>query len=409
LSPDPSAPGPHGMPGLLQPGLNGAFVAEGFGQPLAVTPLDDRLAGLRLAVKDVFDIAGARTGAGNPAWLGQHAPAASTALPVQLLLASGARFVGKTVTDELAYGLEGRNAHYGTPQNPAGADRLPGGSSSGSAVAVAAGHADIAIGSDFGGSMRLPASYCGTWGIRPTQGRIAKNGGLSLAPSLDTPGWFARSGDHMAAVFAVLAREEIPQPRSATLRVVDDALALCDACVRAQFEALVTRLAGHTPLDRIAAGSLPLEHMGPALNALQASEIWQQHGAWVGAFGAGMGKDVRQRFQMASGVTPEQVTASQRVRVVASSRMARLLGEGDTLLLMPTVPQPAPRLANSGSFAGIRVRSQQMLALSSLSGCPEVSMPWATCDGMPVGLSLIGARGADALVLSAARFFQDFR
>ena len=130
------------------------------------------LATLSLAVKDVFHIKGHPTGAGNPDWLRTHPVAGTTAPAVQRLLDAGAHIVGKTHTDELAYSLNGENVHYGTPVNPNAAGRIPGGSSSGSAAAVAGGLVDFAIGTDCGGSVRLPASYCGIFGFRPTHGRI---------------------------------------------------------------------------------------------------------------------------------------------------------------------------------------------------------------------------------------------
>lgn len=213
---------------LMQPGMNGAFVADGFGLlPLPVAPSGQKLADKRLAVKDVFDVAGLRTGAGNPAWLAEQAIATRTALPVRMLLDEGAQWIGKTVTDELTYSLAGINAHYGTPVNPADASRIPGGSSSGSAVAVAGGMADIGLGTDCGGSIRLPASYCGIWGIRPTHGRIAANGCVTLAHSFDTVGWFTRDPQTLIDVFELLAHAVVPvSTDAATLRVPQEALAL---------------------------------------------------------------------------------------------------------------------------------------------------------------------------------------
>src|SRR5690606_37246293 len=150
------------------------------------------LAGLRLAVKDLFDVAGMPTGAGNPRWLETHEAPDADAEAVARLRAAGASLVGKTITDELAWSLNGSNAHYGTPDNPAAPGRLPGGSSSGSASAVASGLADIGLGTDTGGSIRVPASYCGLFGLRPTHGRVPLEGAVPLAASFDTAGVFTR-------------------------------------------------------------------------------------------------------------------------------------------------------------------------------------------------------------------------
>ena len=385
---------------LLHPGLNGAFVAEGFGPtfPMAARR-GDLLDGLRLAVKDVFDVQGTRTGAGNPVWVSQHAPASTSAHAVRWLLEAGAQWVGKTVTDELAFSLAGVNSHYGTPVNPAAPERIPGGSSSGSAVAVAAGYVDIGLGSDCGGSCRLPASYCGVWGFRPTQGLIAKNGGFSLAHSFDTVGWFTRNGEDMAKVFAVLAHAELPVACDVTLRPVEDAVPLCDPQVRDAFLALCASIA----TAPVSAGTLPLEAWAEAHRSLQAAEIWKQHGEWVCAYGDSLGDDVRQRFDMASSITPTMVSAAQPVRVAAASSVATLLNDNTSVLLLPTVPGVAPALtARAQTLADIRTRSQALLCIAGLAGTPQVSLPWTNVNGAPVGLSLIGPRGADAMVLGAA-------
>ncbi|HEX6004321.1 MAG TPA: amidase family protein, partial [Burkholderiales bacterium] len=165
------------------------------------------LAGLTFGVKDIYDIAGHRTGFGSPDWFATHAAAARTAPTVQRILNAGADMVGKTHTDELTYSLNGENPHYGTPVNVNAPGRIPGGSSSGSAAAVAAGLCDFALGSDTGGSVRAPASYCGIYGIRPTHGRVSLEGACPLAPSFDTAGWFARDATLLERVGQVLLGE----------------------------------------------------------------------------------------------------------------------------------------------------------------------------------------------------------
>jgi hypothetical protein len=193
---------------------------------------DGPLRGLTFAVKDVFDIAGHRTGNGNPLWLETHPPATRTASAVERLLAAGAKMVGKTHTDELAYSLNGENVHYGTPINPRAPGRIPGGSSSGSAVAVAGSLVDFALGSDCGGSVRLPASYCGIYGIRTTHGLVPADGVVDLAKSFDTVGWFARDAAMMLRVGEVLlpsARDFVPK----RLLIAEDAFAFVGAEIAA--------------------------------------------------------------------------------------------------------------------------------------------------------------------------------
>jgi amidase len=199
------------------------------------------LHGLTMAVKDVFDIAGHRTGNGNPVWLETHAPAERTASAVERLLAAGASMVGKTHTDEMAYSLNGENVHYGTPTNPNAPGRIPGGSSSGSAAAVAGGLVDFALGTDCGGSVRLPASYCGIYGIRTTHGLVLADGVVDLAASFDTVGWFARDPQMLRKVADVLlpaAPAFVPK----RLLVAEDAFAFAGPEITAALAAVVERL-----------------------------------------------------------------------------------------------------------------------------------------------------------------------
>lgn len=389
---------------LLQPGYHGAFVADGFGR----SPHEGEsgegtcLAGVRLAVKDVFQIRGMRAGAGNPDWLSAQPVALQTAPVAEWLLDAGACWVGKTVTDELTYSLAGINVHYGTPQNPAASDRLPGGSSSGSAVAVAAGHADLALGTDCGGSVRLPASYCGIWGIRPSHGRVTTQGCFTLAHSFDTVGWFASEGELLERVLQTLLHTQVPDAvADVRLLVSDDLLQMLDAPVREAFERWLTTTA--LAVQRIAGGTLALEQWAEALRILQAAEVWQQHGAWVRRAAPGFATDVGSRFQLAATISAGQVAWATAVRTDAQRCLASLLGS-DGYLLLPPVPGPAPALEAPLQHVQVtRARSQQMLCVAGLAGLPQVVWPWTRIDGAPVGLSLIGPRFADEQVMGLAR------
>src|SRR6188768_3826585 len=179
---------------------SGAFIEQFTLPPTRTGPLD----GLTFAVKDLIDVAGHRTGCGNPTWLATHPPATVSAICVEQLLAAGATCLGKTITDEIAFSLLGENHFYGTPLNPAAPDRVPGGSSSGSASAVACGLVDFAVGTDTGGSIRVPASNCGIFGLRPSHGLISVAGVMPFAPKLDTVGLFARDIDILQRATAVL-------------------------------------------------------------------------------------------------------------------------------------------------------------------------------------------------------------
>src|SRR5438552_2430037 len=219
------------------------------------------LTGLTFADKDLFDVAGHPTGGGNPDWARQHPVPTRHAWAVQRLLDAGATLIGKTVTDEVSLGILGENPFDGTPLNPKAPDRVPGGSSSGSASAVAQGLCDVALGTDTGGSVRVPASFCGLYGIRPTHGRIDTSGMMPQAPTSDTTGWFARDVDTFARVSSVMLDEAIPTSLPRRLIVAVDAFAFADpevgggAATRPHIVPVLSRRS-----DRRAAGQHPRRH-----------------------------------------------------------------------------------------------------------------------------------------------------
>ena len=204
--------------------------------------VDGPLRGTTFGVKDLYHIAGHRTGFGNPTWLETHPAADHTATAVRRLLDAGARMVGKTQTDELAYSLNGENRHYGTPQNPNAPARIPGGSSSGSASAVAGGLVDFALGSDTGGSVRVPASYCGVLGMRVSHGAVPLDGVIAFAPSFDTVGWFARDAALFERVGRVLLADDASARSPKHFRIATDAFGHAEATTAAALSAKLSRV-----------------------------------------------------------------------------------------------------------------------------------------------------------------------
>ncbi|GJG94313.1 amidase [Cupriavidus pauculus] len=387
---------------LLQPGYAGAFVKEGFGAlPFSPTCESRTLAGLTLAVKDVFNVRGLRTGAGNPEWQKGQSESTYTADAVDALLRAGATWLGKTVTDELAFSLAGNNIHYGTPTNPASPMRIPGGSSSGSAVAVAGGYADIGLATDCGGSARLPGSYCGVWGIRPSHGLIGGVSGFPLAPSFDTVGWFSRTGDVMAQVLEILAPHAC-EPRDFKWAASYDALEVCEPRVGTAYRMLVDRLTT-TDVTWCAKGSLPVQDWAVANRLLQGAEVWSQHGEWVKANGDALAPVIRDRFISTSKIETHQLLAAEAVRKGACE-MLQSLFENHGVLIVPTAPGIAPLLTSTNeAFTAARERSHMLLAPAGLAGLPQITLPWLTLDGAPVGISVLGPRGHDRSVMAAAR------
>ena len=362
------------------------------------------LAGLRFAAKDIFDIEGHRTGFGNPTWLETHGPASATASAVQALLDGGADLAGKTLTDELAYSLTGENLHYGTPLNPAAPDRVPGGSSSGSASAVAAGLVDFALGTDCGGSVRLPASYCGILGIRPTLGRIPMDGIVPFSASFDVIGWFARDAARLESVGRILfGKTERPRaPRR--LVIAEDAFDLVDEKVRGTLRPAVERAAervGAARRARVSPTSLP-DWFGN-FRLIQASEIWANHGEWIADAKPAFGRGIRDRMDWASRVEADDVRRARERHTEIRARLDDLLDE-DEVLCLPSSPRAAPLKNTPTDDLEVRFRHQAMclLCISGLGGLPQVSLPLATLDGLPVGLSLVARRGADSMLLSLA-------
>jgi amidase len=367
------------------------------------TTTDGPLAGLTFAVKDFYDIAGMPTAAGSPEWLATH-PVPTMSTPIyDRLLAAGGKFVGKTHTDELAWSLNGENAHYGTPINPAAPGRIPGGSSSGSAAATAGGLVDFAIGSDTGGSVRLPASYCGIYGIRTTHGRIPLTAAVPLAQSYDTAGWFARSPEIMEAVGKVLLDNVRAPRRVRNVLIAGDLFAAIDQRVTQALQPSLDRLialVGASEEVDVAAGAYPAWRN--VFRVIQSEEAWAAQGAWIATVKPNLGPGVKERFAAAAAMDRKEITEAKALREKIVARMLSLLGE-DTVLVLPTSPGIAPvRNTPAEQLDVFRARAIELLCLAGHAGLPQISMPLATLDECPIGLSIIGGRDCDEDILALA-------
>jgi amidase len=389
----------------------------GFIDPLRIGPEtlargapDGPLTAVTVAVKDIVDVAGVTTGAGNPDWLAAHEPAERHAAAVQLLLDAGATVIGKSHTDEFAWSLSGTNHHYGTPRNPAAPSRVPGGSSSGSASAVALGITDIAIGTDTAGSIRVPSSYCGLYGIRPSHGRVPVKGILPLAWSFDTCGLFAAdaellqraarvllgSGDHRATAgpakplkSLVLATDLVDQADPAVATAVRDGAAqLADAL--------------RIPLTETSFGADRIPSWLQAFRARQMVEAWQANGPWITANRPRLGPGVAGRFAAARATIPSAAvpatTAGIQVRRALEQALPR-----DAALVLPSAATVAPPPdLNQAANEDLRTRTIGLTCLAGLAGAPAVSLPLGRADGLPVGVCLLGRVGEDERLLAAA-------
>ena len=366
---------------------------------------DGPLKGTTFGVKDVFHIAGHRTGFGHPDWLRLHPPAEVTAVAVERLLAAGATMVGKTHTNELAYSLTGQNVHYGTPVNPADPDRVPGGSSNGSASAVAGGLVDFAIGTDCGGSVRLPASYCGILGMRPSHGRVSLDGAIPFGPSFDVAGWFARDASLFERVGRVLLDDHSEASMPRRLLVARDAFDMVEDRVTEALRDSVLKASNIIgSSEEVVVSAEGLADWFETFRVLQAAEIWGNHGQWIESVKPHFGPGVRERFEWASQVKAADVEAGKEKRSRIRSRIDEVIGEDDVLCL-PTSPRVAPFKDTPTDDIEVRFRHQAMclLCISGLGGLPQVSLPMASLDGLPLGLSLVGRWGSDLMLLSLAR------
>ncbi len=364
------------------------------------------LAGLRFAAKDNFDVAGFVTGAGNPDWAATHGPAASTAEAIRLLVDAGASLVGKTQMDELAWGAIGVNVHYGTPPNPAAPDRVPGGSSSGSASAVAAGLVDFALGTDSACSVRLPASYCGLYGIRPTHGRVSLDGVVPLSESLDTVGWFARDADMLARVGSVLLGGRQPVAPIERLLIAEDAFGLADPHVVAALQPAIQRLT-----EAIGShGNVTLIESGPERGvqwlwfrawSVEEREAWRLHGDWIETAQPKSRVLSRATFATAAQSTPEEDRLASEVFADLRVEIRAAIPAG-SVLCIPTAREIAPLRAVDPP---VLRATFCLMSIAGIGGLPQVTIPAGMLDGAPVGLSLVGPVGSDEALLELARRF----
>jgi amidase len=401
----------------VSPEHSGAFI-ETFTLPATG---DGPLAGLRFAVKDLIDVAGHPTGCGNPTWLETHPRAAVSAVCIEQLLAAGATCIGKTITDEVAFSLLGENHFYGTPLNPAAPDRVPGGSSSGSASAVACGLADFALGTDTGGSVRVPASNCGIWGLRPTHGRVSVAGVMPFSPTLDTVGVLARDIDILQRSMSVLLGSSeragvSPAPADKvpkSIHLITEAFDLCDAEVRAALAPALEKIGRLFP-DRVQHTSLrdlctdrEAGDLSTWLNAyrmLQGTEAASCLGAWVQEAQPVFGPATAAGFKFIGSLDRTRIGDAVHRREHYCRQLARALGPRD-LVCFPTAPTIAP-LKGARCYDRGSDYYQRTLSLTSIAGVarlPQLSMPLGQTGAGPIGLSLLGAQGEDLFLLEVAQ------
>ncbi len=378
------------------------FVPHDLDAPIRGTA-DGALAGLTAVVKDMYDIAGQRTGGGNPEWLAAHPPARTHAAAVARILDAGATIAGKTVCDEFFYSVSGINAHYGAPANLRAPGRIPGGSSSGSAAATAAGVCDFALGSDTGGSVRVPAAFCGVYGLRPTHGRVDLAGAMAMAPTFDVGGFFANAPGVMRRVGAVLLDGASVAAPVTALIVAEDAFGQADAPVAALGQDFLASAAAALP--RPQTRTIAPDGFDPwreAFRIVQAFETWHSFGDFVTHAKPALGPGVKERMAGAAAVTAAQADASRRIVAAARTHVRALVPPG-TLVALPSAPCIAPPVDLSGeAMESFRVRVMRLTCMAGAAGLPQINIPIGTVAGCPAGLSFMAWAGGDEALLDLA-------
>ncbi len=366
-----------------------------------------KLDGLSFSVKDVFALKGYTNTAGNPDWLRTHEPADKTAAVVETLLQAGATMKGTTHTDELMYSLNGENFHYGTPDNPKAPGHIPGGSSSGSAVAASAGMVDFTLGTDTGGSVRIPSSYCGIYGIRPTHGAVSVEGLIPLAKSFDTVGWMAKDSEMLLKVGEVLLPDQSSEGESfSNFILAEDAWALAEDETSRKFDEFIGVLnqVGHVKKAPISAEGLSV--WADTFRIIQAIEIWEEHGDWIESVEPKFGPGISDRFTWASTLDKSEHSYQFELREEVRRKLSLLLGT-DGVIVIPTAPAPAPLKGLSDKeLEERRTKTMQLSCITGLAGLPQVTLPVAEVDGKPVGLSLIANHNQDLRLLKLAKRLQ---
>jgi amidase len=362
------------------------------------------LAGLTFMVKDLFAIKGRKVSNGNPSFYEHASPAHETAPVIERLLAAGTSCTGITICDEFFYSVLGSNAHYGQPVNSRAPKHVTGGSSCGSAAAVAANMCDFALGSDTGGSIRVPASFSGLYGLRPSYGRISTQGATPMAPSYDTIGFLAREAEPFRAIGRVLLEGDHVEGGVTRLILAQDFFLHAEASADQALWQVLDKLGSALPKpehEEIAGEAL--DDWRNAFRLIQGFEIQSTLLPFIQSHNAHLGPGVKERFEAAAGITYREAEEARHLRARIKAKLEALAKPG-TLIVLPTTPTlpPEREIPDGASFAEFRSQTLAYTCLSGHSGLPQISIPATEAAGCPIGLSFIGWRGGDEALLDLA-------
>jgi amidase len=362
------------------------------------------LAGRSFMIKDMFAVEGHKTGAGNPDYYEAARPATETAPVIRSLLAAGATLTGTTICDEFFYSLLGTNIHYGAPINTRALRHVAGGSSCGAAAAVAASMCDLALGGDTGGSIRVPASFSGLYGLRPTHGRIDMTGAVPMAPSYDTIGVLARDAQLLRAANRVILDDRRVEAPIERVIIAHDFFALSEASIDAELWRVLDQIAATLPAqDRLDVAGEDFDSWRNAFRFNQGFEIQSTLMPFAMSHADGLSPAIRERFEIAARITAEEAKIGRDIRTSAARRLHELARPG-TVIALPTTPTLPPErdIPDGASTVEFRAMTLGSTCLAGHAGLPQVSIPAGTAAGCPVGLSFIGWKGGDEALLDLA-------
>ncbi|WP_353948955.1 amidase [Sporolactobacillus sp. Y61] len=358
--------------------------------------LDD----LTFAVKDVFAVRGYKNSAGNPEWFAHAEKAEQHADVIDQLLGHGGRLTGRTVTDELMYSLKGDNIHFPPTINPRSPESFSGGSSSGSAVAAAARLVDFAMGTDTGGSVRIPSAYCGIYGMRPSHGLISMRHVIPLAPSFDTVGWMSDDKHVLTQVGETILPEQKINSYRNFFRLEDAFQLLSGKDDLKEYLNVMTKLNQKYKLQSIHLSKCWSFHdLTECFRILQGREAWESHGHWINKHHPKFGKDIANRFKMASEIQKDsEYYGMRQLKEKFTSAIRNLLGH-DSLLIIPTTIGPAPeRKSDFNTIESLRNETMKLTCIAGLSGLPQITVPISN-SVKPLGLSFISGLNTDKQLL----------
>jgi len=367
---------------------------------------------LNFAVKDNIHVKGYRTSYGSKPWREAHPIEVNNAICVEQLLNAGATCLGKTVSDEYTCSLDGESYFYGTPINPRAPDCIPGGSSSGSASVVACGLVDVALGTDNAGSVRVPASLCGIWGMRPTTHRISEAGVLPFVPSVSTVGVLANTIENLSKTMQVLLSSDLKgYGVISKIYFLEDAFNIACNEVNCALRPIVSKLkAIGIPTENIRLSDMLGFDMSlfqtneEALRLVQAAETWNSIGTWVKTNKPEMGTRIQMTLQNFEEINRVKLNDAYMRYETVYKKLKHFIKESE-LICYPTIPVITPFKNQLNTFEQAMEFYQPTMAVTSFAGIgrlPEITMPLAQYDNLPIGLSLVAGTYQDEFLLNAA-------